>query len=59
MVDIADGVGLVLVLVRSGTFEMGSSPEEDGRLDDEGPQRDIEIDQPFYLSQYELAQAQW
>ncbi len=59
VVDIADGVGLALVLVRSGTFEMGSPSGEEGRLDDEGPQRGIEIDQPFYLSQYELTQAQW
>jgi formylglycine-generating enzyme required for sulfatase activity len=49
------GVKLDLVLIRPGTFLMGS---EKG-FDDEKPVHEVTISQPFYLGKYEVTQAQW
>lgn len=37
-----------MVLIRGGVFMMGSPATEEGRLEHEGPQREVEVD-PFYL----------
>ena len=61
--------GVVLVLVPGGTYTLGArlprdpdnpGPHEDPeiRLRGEGPVRDVHLD-PFFLSKYELTQAQW
>ena len=38
---------------------MGSSPEETGRLDNEGPQHRVTITKPFAFSKTEITQGQW
>ena len=45
---------LQMVLIPAGTFMMGSSVQ-----DNEGPEHDVTIMQPFYLGKYEVTQAQW
>ena len=74
-VDLGDGVKLTMVLIPPGEFVMGSSPEERARfleeakaandpgaidrIPSEGPQHRVRITRPFYLSKYEVTQAQW
>lgn len=48
-----------LVVIPAGTFRMGSSPDEPGRDDDEGPVREIVFDRPFALGRTEVTFAQW
>ncbi len=51
---------LVMVLIKAGTFRMGSPPDERGRFADyEWPPHEVHISQDFYISQYEITQAQW
>jgi formylglycine-generating enzyme required for sulfatase activity len=51
------GVPMEFVLVRAGTFLMGSSESVGG--DDESPARRVTISRDFYLGKYEITQAQW
>jgi formylglycine-generating enzyme required for sulfatase activity len=53
-----NGVEIKMVSVPGGTFIMGSPASEAGRDQDEGPQRDVTV-QSFYMSQYEVTQAQY
>jgi hypothetical protein len=64
---------LTLVLIPPGEFLMGSTDEEQTRLlaeaqgdraairsiSTEGPSRQVQITQPFYLGKYEVTKAQW
>ena len=55
-----NSIGMVLVLIRPGTFKMGS--EERSRFSrrvDETPAHVVEITKPFYLGATEVTQAQW
>ncbi|WP_162148402.1 formylglycine-generating enzyme family protein [Asticcacaulis sp. YBE204] len=47
-----------MVAVPGGTFEMGSEKGEPGREGDEAPRRRVTI-RPFYVSKYEITEAQW
>ena len=61
-----EDTGVVLVLLRGGSFWMGAQGDDpDGRNydpwkidNDEGPVHEVELT-PFLLSKYELTQAQW
>ena len=53
-----NGVEIKMVSVPGGTFIMGSPASEAERDQDEGPQRDVTV-QSFYMSQYEVTQAQY
>ena len=46
---------MAFVLIPAGAFEMGS---EHGDADEQ-PVRPVTIDQPFYIAQFEVTQAQW
>ena len=46
---------MTFVLIPAGSFEMGSERGDD----DERPVRSVHIDKPFYISQFEVTQAQW
>ncbi len=47
-----------MIPIPGGTFKMGSPPEEEGRLDDEGPQVEIQVD-PFWMGKYEVTWAEY
>ena len=46
---------MTFVLVPAGSFDMGSESGDD----DERPVRSMRIDEPFYIAQFEVTQAQW
>ena len=46
---------MTFVLIPAGSFEMGSESGDD----DERPVRSLHIDKPYYISQFEVTQAQW
>jgi formylglycine-generating enzyme required for sulfatase activity len=50
-IDLGGGVTIELVLIRPGTFMMGS--------DNEKPVRQVTLTQPFYLGKFEVTQEQW
>jgi formylglycine-generating enzyme required for sulfatase activity len=53
-----NGVEIKMVSVPSGTFLIGSPASETVRDADEGPQNNVTV-QSFYMSQYEVTQAQY
>jgi formylglycine-generating enzyme required for sulfatase activity len=57
--QITNFLGMKFVLIPAGTFIMGSPPDESGRSADEGPQHEVTIARPFYLSIYPVTQAQY
>jgi len=54
--DLAGGVKMEFVLIRPGSFMMGS---EKGGESDEKPVHKVTIAKPFYLGKYEVTQEQW
>ena len=46
---------MTFVLIPAGSFDMGSESGDD----DERPVRATRIDEPFYMGQFEVTQAQW
>ena len=48
-----------LVWISPGRFAMGSSNSEAGRYPDEGPQREVEIADGFWMSRYEVTQGEF
>ena len=46
---------MTFVLIPAGSFDMGSESGDD----DERPVRSMRIDEPFYMAQFEVTQAQW
>lgn len=52
-------VPMELAWVPAGSFSMGSPALEAGRNADEGPQREVALEQGFWIGQYELTQVQW
>jgi len=57
--DLGKGVTMKLVRIRPGKFMMGSPDSEVGREGSEGPQHEVTISKPFYLSVTEVTQAQY
>jgi len=57
--DLGKGVTMKLVLIRPGKFMMGSPNSEQGHADIEGPQHEVTISKPFYMSVTEVTQAQY
>jgi formylglycine-generating enzyme required for sulfatase activity len=57
--DLGGGVTLPLTLVPAGKFVMGSPDSEKGRDKNEGPQHEVTISRPFYMSVTEVTQAQY
>lgn len=58
-VTLPGNVTLLMRQISAETFIMGSDDDEDGRHNDEGPQRSVSISKPFYLGIYEVTQEQW
>jgi len=63
--ELADAVwteartGIAYVWIPAGRFLMGSPDDEKGRWDDESPQHEVEITQPFWLARYPVTNAQY
>jgi formylglycine-generating enzyme required for sulfatase activity len=53
-----DSTYLDMVEIPAGKFLMGSSPEEEDRFSDEGPQHEVELE-GFFMSRTPITQAQW
>ncbi len=53
------GQGPEMVVVRAGSFTMGSPSSEIGRLEKEGPQRTVTIGSDFAVGRYEVTWAEW
>lgn len=56
--SITNSIGMKLVLVKPGTFDMGSPPNEEDHSDNE-KLHTVEITQSFYVGVYEVTQAQY
>jgi formylglycine-generating enzyme len=56
---ITNSIGMKFVRIPAGKFMMGSPEGEVGRFDDEGPQHEVEITKPFYLSVSTVTQAEY
>jgi formylglycine-generating enzyme required for sulfatase activity len=56
--DLGNGIGLEMVLIKSGSFMMGSPEDEPERIDSESPQHLVNIKQ-FGMGKYPVIQAQW
>src|SRR5262245_39645762 len=50
--------GMQFVLIRPGTFIMGTPADEDGREAQETP-HEVTLTRPFYLGRFEVTQAEW
>jgi formylglycine-generating enzyme required for sulfatase activity len=57
--DLGEQVTMKLTLIPAGKFVMGSPSNEAGRVEDEGPQREVTISKPFYLGIHEITQGQY
>jgi len=55
VIDLGGGVKMEFVLIRPGSFQMGS---ENGDTD-EKPVHKVTITKPFYMGKYEVTQEQW
>jgi formylglycine-generating enzyme required for sulfatase activity len=51
-------LGIEMVAIPGGTFEMGSPENEPERHESESPQHTVTV-QPFFISKYPVTQAQW
>jgi sulfatase modifying factor 1 len=58
VVDLGDGATMDLILIKAGTFEQGSPPEEIGRGDDEA-RRKVTIARPYYLGRTPVTRGQF
>jgi formylglycine-generating enzyme required for sulfatase activity len=57
--DLGDGVKMEFVLIPAGKFMMGSPNDEEGQYEDEGPQHEVTIVNPFYMGKFEVTQEQY
>ncbi len=57
--DLGKQAKMKLALIPAGKFLMGSPGDEAGRDEDEGPQREVVISQPFYIGVHEVTQGQY
>jgi len=58
-IELGPGVRLKMVYISEGVFVMGSPENEAGRSRDEGPQHRVSITKGFYITMYEVTQAEW
>ncbi len=53
------GIGIELLRVEPGSFDLGSPSTEAGRHPSEGPIRRVTLTRPFYLGKYPVTQGQY
>jgi len=58
-IPIGNGIELLLVFVPAGEFQMGSSLDDSSRREEEFVLHNAVIDRGFYISKYEITQAQY
>jgi formylglycine-generating enzyme required for sulfatase activity len=56
ILKLGDDINIEFVLIPAGQYIMGSPNDEEDRMDSEGPQHNVKIDRPFYMSRYEVTQ---
>jgi formylglycine-generating enzyme required for sulfatase activity/uncharacterized caspase-like protein len=56
--ELGKGIVLEMVSIPGGSFLMGASKTESGRLKNEQPQHSVTV-KPFLMSKYPITQAQW
>src|SRR5262249_34386342 len=56
---LTNAVGMKLVLIPAGSFQMGSPDTEAGRRFSEGPRHEVLLTRPFYLSVHAVTQEQY
>jgi formylglycine-generating enzyme required for sulfatase activity len=56
--EVTNSIGVRLLLIPKGSFQMGSTPEEKGSDDDE-KQHSVTITHDYYLGVFEVTQAQY
>lgn len=56
---IVNSIGVVLVLIPAGEFQMGSPDSDNASNGHEKPQHLVQITKPFYLSTFEVTQEQY
>ena len=56
---LVNSIGMKLVLLPPGVFQMGSPEEEEGRRSNEGPRHETAITAPFYLGAGPVTQGQY
>jgi formylglycine-generating enzyme required for sulfatase activity len=56
---VINSVGMLLVPISAGDFQMGSPDSDSDAEDDEKPQHLVKITKPFYLGVYEVTQQQY
>ena len=56
--SLGDSIQLEMVLIRGGSFMMGSPEDELDRLDNESPQHEVTVP-TFFMGRYPVTQAQW
>ncbi|OLP15446.1 hypothetical protein BST81_26300 [Leptolyngbya sp. 'hensonii'] len=56
--QLSETVGLEMVAIPAGTFQMGSPENEPGQFDRGGPQHPVTVP-AFFLGKYPVTQAQW
>jgi formylglycine-generating enzyme required for sulfatase activity len=56
---LSNAIGLKLVLIPAGAFQMGASPDEAGRRENEEPRREVTLTHRFYLGVYPVTQEQY
>lgn len=54
-----NSIGMTLVEIPAGQFDMGSADDEPDASDDEKPRHRVSITRPFYLGAYEVTQAEY
>jgi uncharacterized protein (TIGR02996 family) len=57
--EVANSVGMRLVLIEPGTFRMGSSLSEKERVKSEQQLHEVKLTQPFYLGVFPVTQSQY
>ena len=56
---VVNSIGMILMPIPSGEFQMGSPESDSDAGDDEKPQHLVKITKPFYLSMFEVTQQQY
>jgi formylglycine-generating enzyme required for sulfatase activity len=56
--DLGSNIGLDMILIKGGTFLMGSPPDELERRSSENPQHPVTVP-TFFMGRYPITQAQW